>query len=416
MQNMDKRKRSLLILLLGLLSAIGPFSIDMYLPGFPAIAANLHTSVDYVAYSLSSFFIGICAGQLICGPLLDRFGRRKPLCIGLVLYIVASIGCALSRSVEALIAFRFLQALGGCVGMVAPNAIVRDVFPVEENAKVFSLLILILGVSPILAPTAGSYIIAAFSWPVVFIVLAVVTALILIAVILWLPESKKADPSFSLKPRPILTGFANVLKESQFSTYAFAGATASAGLFAYLAGSPFVFMELFDVSEQQYGWIFSAIAVGLIGSSQLNNLVMRKYSSAQIIRVVLISQSVIGLVLVAGTAFGNLGLPGTISLIFLFLSCQGFTFPNSAALAMAPFNKGAGSASALMGAVQMGFGAVSSSLVGLFFNNTALPMVAIMAGCSLLGLIILLIGRNKIEFQARKEDVEEQCFELIEKS
>ncbi|MCW3108096.1 MAG: transporter, partial [Segetibacter sp.] len=227
---MDKRKRSLLILILGLLSAIGPFSIDMYLPGFPAIAANLHTTVDYVAYSLSSFFIGICAGQLLCGPLLDRFGRKRPLCIGLILYILASIGCSLSKSVEVLIAFRFLQALGGCVGMVAPNAIVRDVFPVEENAKVFSLLILILGVSPILAPTAGSYIIAAFGWPVVFIVLAVVTALILWAVIFWLPESKKADPTFSLLPKPILTGFANVLREPQFYTYAFAGAIASAGL------------------------------------------------------------------------------------------------------------------------------------------------------------------------------------------
>src|SRR5215210_2143733 len=212
LQRMNTTNRSLLILILGLLNAIGPFSIDMYLPGFPAIAANLHTSVDYVAYSLSSFFIGICAGQLLCGPLLDRFGRKTPLCIGLVLYILASIGCSLSKSVEVLIAFRFLQALGGCVGMVAPNAIVRDVFPVNENAKVFSMLILILGVSPILAPTAGSYIVAAFGWPPVFIVLAIVTTLILLTVIFWLPESKKPDAAFSLMPKTILTGFAAVLK------------------------------------------------------------------------------------------------------------------------------------------------------------------------------------------------------------
>ncbi|MCW3112953.1 MAG: Bcr/CflA family efflux transporter [Segetibacter sp.] len=412
---MEKRNRSLLILILGLLCAIGPFSIDMYLPGFPAIAANLHTTVDYVAYSLSSFFIGICVGQLLCGPLLDRFGRKTPLCIGLVLYILASVGCSLSKSVEALIAFRFLQALGGCVGMVAPNAIVRDVFPVEENAKIFSLLILILGVSPILAPTAGSYIISAFGWPTVFIVLAVVTFLILLAVIFWLPESKKPDPSFSLRPRPILTGFLNVLKEPQFYTYAFAGAIASAGLFAYLAGSPFVFMELYEVNEQQYGLIFSVIAVGLIGSSQLNNVVLKKYNSAQIIRVVFFTQSSLGIILVAGTALGILGFYGTILIMFLFLSCQGFTFPNSAALAMAPFSKGAGSASALMGAVQMGCGAIASALVGLFFNKTAVPMAAIMAGCSLLGLIILLIGRKAIEYNARNEDVEMQCLELIEK-
>jgi DHA1 family bicyclomycin/chloramphenicol resistance-like MFS transporter len=412
---MDKRNRSLLILILGLLCAIGPFSIDMYLPGFPAIAANLHTSVDYVAYSLSSFFIGICVGQLLCGPLLDRFGRKKPLIIGLVLYIVASIACSLSKSVEALIAFRFLQALGGCVGMVAPNAIVRDVFPVEENAKIFSMLILILGVSPILAPTVGSYVIAGFGWPVVFIVLAVVTAFILLAVIFWLPESKKADPSFSLRPRPILTGFANVLKQPQFFTYAFAGATASAGLFAYLAGSPFVFMQLYGVNEKQYGLIFSLIAAGLIASSQINNLILKKYNSAQIIRVVLFTQSAIGITLVAGTAWDIVNVYSSTFLMFLFLSCQGFTFPNSAALAMSPFSKGAGSASALMGALQMGCGAVASALVGLFFNDTAVPMAAIMAGCSLLGLAILLIGRRTIEYKARNEDVQEQCLELIEK-
>jgi MFS transporter, DHA1 family, multidrug resistance protein len=368
---MDKSKRSLLILILGLLSAIGPFSIDMYLPGFPSIAANLHTTVDRVGYSLSSFFIGICAGQLLCGPLLDRFGRKIPLCTGLVVYILASIGCSLSKSVEVLIAFRSLQALGGCVGMVAPNAIVRDVFPVEENAKVFSMLILILGVSPILAPTAGSYIVSSFGWPMVFVVLAIVTALVLVAVIFKLPETKKPDPTFSLMPGPILTGFADVLKQPQFTTYAFAGAIASAGLFAYLAGSPFVFMELYDVSEQQYGWIFATIAAGLIACSQLNNLVLKKYNSAQIIKTVLFTQSAVGLILIAGTAAGLLNLYSTIFLMFLFLSCQGFTFPNSAALAMAPFTKGAGSASALMGAFQMACGAIASALVGVFFNGTA---------------------------------------------
>jgi DHA1 family bicyclomycin/chloramphenicol resistance-like MFS transporter len=174
-------------------------------------------------------------------------------------------------------------------------------------------------------------------------------------------------------------------------------------------------MELYEVNEQQYGLIFSVIAVGLIGSSQLNNVVLKKYNSAQIIRVVFFTQSSLGIILVAGTALGILGFYGTILIMFLFLSCQGFTFPNSAALAMAPFSKGAGSASALMGAVQMGCGAIASALVGLFFNKTAVPMAAIMAGCSLLGLIILLIGRKAIEYNARNEDVEMQCLELIEK-
>ena len=412
---MKKRKRSLLILILGLLSAIGPFSIDMYLPGFPVIAESLNTTVDRVAYSLSSFFIGLCAGQLIVGPLLDRFGRKKPLCIGLVLYIIASVGCSLATTVEALIAFRFVQALGCCVGMVAPNAMVRDLFPVAENAKIFSLLILILGVSPILAPTVGSYVVAAFGWPMVFNVLAVVTTLILGIVFFWLPESKGADLTVSLKPKPILTGYANVIKKPQFTTYAFAGAIASAGLFAYLAGSPFVFMELYEASEQQYGWIFALIAAGLIGSSQLNNLILKRYNSAQIIRVVLLTQSILGLLLVAGTFSGFLGLSSTIFMMFLFLSCQGFTFPNTAALAMAPFTKGAGRASALMGALQMAFGALASALVGLFFNHTAVPMVAIMASCSTMGLLILLTGRKRVEFKEKQVDVEAERFEMIEK-
>jgi len=412
---MKQPKRSLLILILGLLSAIGPFSIDMYLPGFPAIAQSLGTTVDRVSYSLSSFFIGLCAGQLMVGPLLDRFGRKVPLCIGLVLYIVASVGCSMATTVEALIAFRFVQALGCCVGMVAPNAMVRDFFPVAENAKVFSLLILILGVSPILAPTVGSYVVAGFGWPMVFLVLAVVTALILGIVFLKLPESKGADPTVSLMPKPILKGYSDVLKQSQFTTYAFAGAIASASLFAYLAGSPFVFMELYDATEQQYGWIFALIAAGLIGSSQLNNFILKRYNSAQIIRVVLLTQSSLGLLLVAGTFMGVLGLSGTIFLMFLFLSCQGFTFPNTAALAMAPFTKGAGSASALMGALQMAFGALASALVGIFFNQTALPMVVIMASCSTLGLLILLAGRKRVQYKEKQVDIEAERFEMIEK-
>ncbi|OLY94458.1 MFS transporter, DHA1 family, bicyclomycin/chloramphenicol resistance protein [Cnuella takakiae] len=411
---MKNTNRSLLILILGLLSAIGPFSIDMYLPGFPVIAQKLNTTVEYVAYSLSSFFIGVCVGQLLCGPLLDRFGRKRPLVIGLLLYIAASVACSFTTTADMLILFRFVQALGCCVAMVAPSAIVRDVFPVAENARIFSLLILILGVSPILAPTVGSFLVAAFGWASVFLVLAAVTALVLLLVVLRLPESKAADPSVSLRPAPIVRGFANVIREPQFATYAFAGAIAAAGLFAYLAGSPFVFMSLFGVSEQAYGWIFALIAAGLIGCSQLNNVILKKYTSAQVIRVVLITQASIGLVLAALTALQLLNLYSTIGLMFLFLSCQGFTFPNSAALAMAPFTSGAGSASALMGALQMAFGALASALVGILFNNTALPTAAIMSFCSLMGLMVLLFGNRRIRFQQRKADLEAQRLELIE--
>jgi len=409
-------KRTRLIIILGLLSTIGPFSIDMYLPGFPEIAVALKTTPEMVAYSLSSYFIGICAGQLIIGPLLDRFGRKPPLYGGLILYIIAAIGCAYAPTVEWLIVFRFFQAAGGCAGMVAPRAIIRDVFPVKENAKIFSLLILIIGVSPIIAPTTGGYITAHFGWHSIFILLAAITFLILIATVFILPESKRADPSFSLRPKPILTGFASVIKHPQFYTFAFTGSLASAGLYAYLAGSPFVFMELYHVSGQHYGWIFALVAGGLITCSQINNLLLKRYRSEQIVRVVLSIQSVVALIMVAGTYFDFLHLYGLIACIFFYLCCQGFSFPNSSALSMAPFAREAGSASALLGAIQMSMGAFSSAMVGFVSNGTAVPLTAVMATCSWLALIILFSGSRILLRITKNNDVQEQTLEMIEKT
>lgn len=409
------KNRTRLILILGLLSAVGPFSIDMYLPGFPVIAANLHTTPEMVSYSLSSYFIGICAGQLLLGPLLDRFGRKLPLYGGLSLYIISSIGCAFAPTIEALIVLRLFQAAGGCVGIVAPRAIIRDLFPVHENAKIFSLLILILGVSPIIAPTAGGYVTAHFGWHAIFIILTVIAVIILLLVIFFLPESKKPDPTFSLKPKPILASFQRVITHPQFYTYALTGSLASAGLYAYLAGSPFVFMELYHVTGQHYGWIFAIIAGGLITSSQLNNILLRAYSSQQIIRATLTVQCVVAALLVAGTYANFLGLTGTIACIFVYLCCQGFSFPNSSALSMAPFTKEAGSASALMGSIQMALGAGASALVGVLSNGTAMPMTAVMAGCSFSAVTVLMIGRRVIVTRCTNRAVEEQSFDMIEK-
>jgi DHA1 family bicyclomycin/chloramphenicol resistance-like MFS transporter len=413
---MKKTSRARLIFILGLLSAIGPFSIDMYLPAFPVIAANLNTTPEMVSYSLSSYFIGICAGQMLIGPLLDRFGRKPPLLGGLFLYIIAALGCAWAPTIEALIVFRFFQAAGGCAGMVAPRAIIRDVFPVDENAKIFSLLILIIGVSPIIAPTAGGYISAHFGWHAIFLLLAAITLLISIAVIFFLPESKKADRNFSLKPKPIVSGFLSVFTTPQFTTYAFTGSLASAGLYAYLAGSPFVFMELFHVSGQHYGWIFAIVAGGLIASSQVNNLLLNRYKSEQIVPVVLSVQCFIAICMVAGTVAGVLNLYGTVACVFFYLCCQGFSFPNSSALSMAPFTREAGSASALLGAIQMALGAFASAMVGVFSDGSALPMVSVMAVCSFSAITALALGRRVIIDKTRNADVQEETLEMIEKT
>jgi DHA1 family bicyclomycin/chloramphenicol resistance-like MFS transporter len=287
---MTKQRYFVLILILGTLTTLGPFSIDMYLPGFPAIAKYLHTTVSGVALSVSSFFIGLAFGQLLYGPLLDKYGRKKPLYFGLSFYIVASIGCAMSTSLEMLIILRVIQALGSCAAAVAAMAMVRDLFPVNENARVFALLLLVVGASPMIAPTVGGYVTAGIGWQWVFIILAIMAAIMLLMVIFALPNAYVPDHTLSLKPIPIIKGFWAVLKEPQFYTYTLTGSFAFSGLFAYVSGSPLVFMEVFKVSDKTYGWIFAGLSVGFIGSSQLNNLLLKKYTSQQIVRVSLSAQ------------------------------------------------------------------------------------------------------------------------------
>jgi len=410
---MKGKQRFFTILILGLLSAIGPLSIDMYLPGFPDIARDLDTTISRVSLSLSSFFIGISAGQFLYGPLLDRFGRKKPLYFGITVYMLTSAGCVFVNSVDYLIALRLIQALGGCVGMVASRALVRDLFSVKDNAKVFSLLMLVVGVSPIIAPTLGGYMTAAFGWHSVFIALTFLGAFVLVAVHYALPLGMPPDPTFSLRPRQIINNFRMVFAEPQFYTYALTGSMASAGLYAYIAGSPYVFMEIFGATERQYGWIFALIAAGLIASSQINTVMLEKYTSQQIIRVALFCQAITGLLLVAGSFFLFLNVYTTIALCFLFLCCQGFTFPNTSALSLAPFAKKAGSASALLGGIQMAIGALTSASVSFFSNHTAMPMVLVMGGCSLSALSILYMGRKIICEKASLQMVEEETAEML---
>lgn len=402
-----------LILILGLLAAIGPFSIDMYLPAFPDIAASLHTSVSSVMLSLSSFFIGISVGQLVYGPLLERFGRKKPLYVGLIIYALASIACATTLSVNGLIVYRLFQALGGCVGMVASRAMVRDLFDVKDNAKIFSTLMLVVAVSPIIAPTLGGYVTAYLGWRYIFGVLIVVIIIILAGVYFLLPESKQPDTSFSLKPAAILSSFTTIIKHPQFATYTFTGALANAGLYSYISGSPYVFMVLYKVSEKHYGWIFAIIAAGLIGATQFNSLLLKKYTSPQVMRWAIYLQSTFGIALACTALLGFHDLYLTVALIFAFLCCQGFIFPNASALSMAPFGHNAGSASALMGFLQMSVGALMSALVSLLQNGTALPMTGIMAFCATAAALLFTFGSNRITNNATKAMVEEEEVDMV---
>ncbi|WP_417941254.1 multidrug effflux MFS transporter [Flavobacterium sp. RS13.1] len=404
---MTTKKHIQLILILGSMTALGPFSIDMYLPGFSGIAADLNTNVAKVSMSLSSYFIGISAGQLLYGPLLDRFGRKKPLFFGLLVYILASLGCVYVTDVDTFIFLRFVQAVGSCAATVASVAMVRDLFPVKEIPKVFSLLMLVLGLSPMLAPTIGGYITEDYGWHIVFLILMCMGIAILIASQIGLPNSYKPDTSISLKPKPIISNFFKVLKNPQFFTYAFTGAIAFSGLFSYVAASPIIFMDIYHVDAKTYGWIFAFMSVSFIGSSQLNSVLLKKFSSEQMIFSALITQSLISIVFLVLSWNNLIGLYGTIGMLFLFLGCLGISNPNTAGLTLAPFAKNAGSASALMGAIQLGLGALASFAVGSFVKDSIVPMVVIMTSTTILAFIILNIGKRfikeKIEVSAEDE-------------
>jgi len=391
-----RRNHIILILILGSMTALSPFSIDMYLPAFQAIASDFSTTVARVSLSLSSYFVGLAVGQLFYGPLLDRYGRKRPLYVGLVVFILASLCCLFAKSTEALVAWRLIQALGGCVAGVASMAMVRDLFTIKESAKIYSLLILILGVSPLLAPTIGGYLSVEFGWHSVFLVLALMALVLLLAIRFFLKESHIADPSVSLRIVPIFKGFAEIIKNPQFYTYVFSGAVAFSGLFVYLAGSPVIFLETFKVSAQVYGWIFAIVASGMILASQLNVVFLKRFSNQQVLRTALTAQFLVGCSLCVGTWMGVLGLFGTVAMLFLFMGSFGLTNPNGGALALAPFSKNAGRASALLGFLQMGAGALASTSIGLLGISEMLPVVGVMAGTSFLGLVILHWGTRKI--------------------
>lgn len=393
---MTKQKYFFLILILGSLTALSPFSIDMYLPGFPKIAVGLHTTVEKVTLSLSSYFIGLAFGQLLYGPLLDKYGRKKPLYVGLSIYLLASLGCIAARDINMLITLRFLQAIGGCAASVAAVAMVRDLFPIDENAKVFALLMLVLGASPMVAPTVGGYVTDVFSWRIIFLILAAIAALIFVAVVFALPSGFEPDHELSLKPVPIIVGFWEVLKVPQFYTYTFAGAISFAGLFTYVSGSPIVFMKIYHISSAAFRWIFAGLSVGFIGSSQVNNLLIKKFKSEQIVPVTLICQLIFSAIFLLGSVNDWLGLPGIIVMLFLQLCCVGIASPNTAALSIAPFAKNAGTASALLGCMQLGIGALASMAVGSFNAQNIIPLAGIMCASAILACIVFFIGRRKI--------------------
>lgn len=378
-----------LAIILGTLTAFGPFSIDMYLPALPAIAHEFGVETAAAQQTLAVFFIGLSLGQALYGPISDRYGRRLPLLFGCALYAIACIGCAFATSIESLIVLRFIQALGGCAGMVISRSVVRDLFDQQESARMYSLLMLVLGLAPITAPLIGGQLLLVASWRAIFFVLAGFGIACLLLVLFVLRESLPAERRTRTGLGEALRVYGSLLTDARYMGYALAGGLASGAMFAYISGSPFVFIELNGVAPERYGLIFGSNAVGLIAASQINRWLLTRYTSSQILKAALTVTATTGVLLLVITAAGVGGFPGMLVLIFLCIASTGFVGPNSTAAAMAPYGKRAGSASALLGAVQFAIGAGAGALISTLHNGTALPMTGTIALCGVAAFLVL---------------------------
>jgi MFS transporter, DHA1 family, multidrug resistance protein len=364
----DKR---ILVLVLGSLAAIGPMSIDLYLPAFPLIEHEFATSAASVSNTMASYFAGIAVGQMIYGPVSDSYGRRGPLIIGLLLYIFGSVLCAAAPTISSLIAARALQALGGCAGMVICRAVVRDLFTPAQMPRVFSSLLLIMGIAPILAPSVGAVVVDWQGWRSLFLMMAVFGVLCLIGTLAKIPgEHGSVGSPLSLIGS--FRTFAELLCHRGYLAYSISATFVRCALFAYITGSPFLYQDFFGMTPKQFGVVFGFNAVGFVVGSQLNSRLVEKYGHEWVYRRAL------GLVMLCTTPLLVAGWQGTGPLwlmevsIFLFVSSLGFTFPCSTTGALEEQPHRAGSASALMGLI--GSVAAAITALGVGSLQTVTPM------------------------------------------
>jgi DHA1 family bicyclomycin/chloramphenicol resistance-like MFS transporter len=384
------RARLRLVLVLGALVALGPLTIDMYLPALPTIVGDLHTTDAAAQLTLTGTLIGLSFGQLLIGPLSDTFGRRRPLLVGVAVHVLASLLCLVAPNVEVLGALRVLQGVGAAAASVVAMAIVRDLFVGRAAATLFSRLMLVLGVAPVLAPTIGGEVLRFTSWRGVFVVLAVLAVLMIVMAARAVPETLPAERRRPLGLRSTLRTYGGLLRDRTFVGLVLVAGLGMAGLFGYVAGSSFVFQEQFGLSEQQFGFLFGAGAIFLIGGTQLNAALLSRFEPRVILPAALALGVVAGAALIALAATGTGGLIGVIAPLWTVLFALGLVMPNAPALALARHGEAAGTAAALLGAIQMGVGAVVSPVVGLL-GNDALAMGAVMTAGAALGLGVLLI-------------------------
>jgi MFS transporter, DHA1 family, multidrug resistance protein len=391
------------VLLLSALGAIGPLSIDMYLPSLPTIALNLGASSEATQATVAIFFVGMALGQLFYGPASDRVGRRPPILLGLVLYVGGSVASALSHDIGTLLAARLAQALGACASMVIVRAVVRDHYNHQESARFFSLLALIMGAAPILAPLAGSLLLAVVGWRGIFGVLAVFGVGLFLAALFGLRESRSEAVAQHARTEHPLRSYWSVFRERRVLGYVAAGALNGAALFTYIASSANVLIGIYGVSPTSYGLLLGMNSIGLIGASQLNRALLRRYSADAVLSVAALAGGCATVLLALAAVTGFMGLVGLLVPMFLTVSSVSLIQANSMAGALSADPLRAGSTSALLGACSFAAGALAGGIAGVFHDGTARPMALVIAACSVSCAIV--VWRLALRPQARTASV-----------
>ena len=383
----SRAERLRVFFILGALSAIGPLSIDMYLPALPKLTHDLSASASLVQLTLTACLVGLAAGQMVAGPISDLWGRRRPMFAGAIIYTVASLLCVVAPSVQTLIGLRLVQGAAGAACIVISRAVVRDLHDGPAAARFFSLLMLVNGVAPVAAPVLGAQVLRFTSWRGVFVVLAVMGAL-MAASVLGLRETLPPSDRHAGGLRSSLRTFAELCTDRVFMGYALAGGLAFAAMFAYIAGSPFVLQNIYGLSPQAYSLIFGVNSLGIVAFGQVSGWLSGRFPMRTLLATGL-AISLLGGVLLLLAVFTGLGLPGVLAALFLVVSAIGLTMPNSVALALTgrPPNM-AGSASALFGLAQYVVGAAAAPLVGLAGSESAVPMAIVIAGSAAAGLLV----------------------------
>lgn len=378
------RAGTLLIALLGFLAAFGPASMDMYLPTLPALAEFFATSTSRAQLTLSGFTIGFAAGQLFYGPMSDRFGRKRVLVSGVALYCVATVFCALATSVEELIAMRFVQALGGGAGVVLTRAIVRDLLSGDESARALSLMLLVPSIAAFAGPFVGGQLLLWSDWRSIFWLLVVFGIIALALTLYMLPETLPPEKRKQLNVTGVLRECGHILGHRQAMGYMFCGAFSFAAMFAQLSGTPFIYITLFGVPPEYFGFLFGLNILGIMAGSWVNSRLVVRFGMR---RMLVVGTSIAlfgGLTLMATAWFGIGGLAGIVVPVIIFMVPHNITNANASAATLDHFPHVAGTASALIGAIRFGVGASVGALVGLLHDGTSVPMAAVIAGCAIL--------------------------------